>query len=143
MWCYAVHSNRQGQECPARLEHTGRRHAKVAALRRLANNRLRAEVEIHAKSSTTTSATNPGPRGHPGLPAGPFDKEIGRLLREGKGAIQIVRTSLAVRDRLDARYTPSWPATLHGFWLALSTHGEEDTRADSRPTFYRRRKQLD
>lgn len=117
---------------------------KVAALQRLANNRLRAEVEIHAEKLDYDFGHKPKVREvTPAYLQELFDKEIGRLLREGKGAIQIVRTSLAVRDRLDARYTPELAGLLHGFWLALSTHGEEDTKGRfTRPTFYRRRKQL-
>lgn len=117
---------------------------KVAALQRLANGRLRAEVEIHAEKLDYDFGHKP--RVHEVTSAylqDVFDKEIRRLLREGRGAIQIVRTSLAVRDRLGARYSPELAGLLHGFWLALATHGEDDTKSRfARPTFYRRRKQL-
>lgn len=117
---------------------------KVAALQRLANNRLRAEVEIHAEKLDYDFGHKPKVSEiTPGYLQSVFDKEIGRLLREGKGATHIVRTSLAVRDRLDTLYSQELAGLLHGFWLALSTHGEEDTRGRfTRPTFYRRRKQL-
>lgn len=117
---------------------------KVAALQRLANNRLRAEVEIHAEKLDYDFDRKPKVHeiSTEYLQA-VFDKEIGRLLREGSGAVQIVRTSLAVRDRLEAKYSPELAGLLHGFWLGLSTHGEEDMRKRlTRPTFYRRRKQL-
>ncbi|MFO6418586.1 phage/plasmid replication protein, II/X family [Hylemonella sp. W303a] len=117
---------------------------KVAALQRLANNRLRAEVEIHAEKLDYDFGHRP--KVHEVSAAylhEVFDKEISRLLREGKDATQIVRTSLAVRDRLEAHYSPELAGLLHGFWFNLATHGEEDTRKrNSRPTFYRRRKQL-
>lgn len=117
---------------------------KVAALQRLANNRLRAEVEIHAEKLDYDFGHKPKVRevSREYLQE-VFDKEISRLLREGREGVQTVRTSLAVRDRLDARYPLELAGLLHGFWLNLATHGEEDTRKrHPRATFYRRRKQL-
>lgn len=117
---------------------------KVAALQRLANNRLRAEVEIHAEKLDYDFGKKPKVSDITTVYLQEvFDKEIGRLLREGKGATDIVRTSLAVRDRLEAFYKPELAGLLHGFWFALATHGEDDTKKRStRATFYRRRKQL-
>lgn len=117
---------------------------RVAALHRLANGRLRAEVEIHAEKLDYDFGHKPKVcEITTEYLKAVFDKEISRLLREGQGAIQIVRTSLAVRDRLEAHYSPELAGLLHGFWFALATHGEDDTRKRSkRPTFYRRRKQL-
>ncbi|TAM39153.1 MAG: replication protein [Burkholderiaceae bacterium] len=117
---------------------------RVAALHRLANSRLRAEVEIHAEKLDYDFGHKPKVREITAeYLKSVFDKEISRLLREGQGAIQIVRTSLAVRDRLEAHYTAELAGLLHGFWFALTTHGEDDTRKRfTRPTFYRRRKQL-
>lgn len=116
----------------------------LAALQRLANNRLRAEVEIHAEKLDYDFGKKP--RVHEVTTEylqAVFDKEMGRLLREGQDGVQIVRTSLAVRDRLDAHYSQALAGLLHGFWLKLATHGEDDTKKRmSRPTFYRRRKQL-
>lgn len=117
---------------------------KVAALQRLANNRLRAEVEIHAEKLEYDFGHKPKVKEiTTEYLQAVFDKEIGRLLREGKGAVQIVRNSMAVRDRLEIRYSPELAGLLHGFWLGLATHGEDDMKKRStRPTFYRRRKQL-
>lgn len=117
---------------------------KVAALQRLANNRLRAEVEIHAEKLDYDFGHKPKVNEiTTAYLKAVFDKEIGRLLREGNGAVQIVRTSLAVRDRLEAHYSMELAGLLHGFWLGLSTHGEDDMKKRlTRPTFYRRRKQL-
>ena len=57
--------------------------------------------------------------------------------------MKVVRSSLAVRDRLEARFSPELAGLLHGFWLGLATHGEDDMKTRStRATFYRRRKQL-
>jgi len=117
---------------------------KVAALQRLANGRLRAEVEVHAEKLDYDFGHKP--KVHEVTTAyleGVFDKEISRLLREGRDGVQIVRTSLAVRDRLEAHYALELAGRLHGFWLGLATHGEDDMKTRStRPTFYRRRKQL-
>lgn len=117
---------------------------KITALQRLANNRLRAEVEIHAEKFDHDFGHKPKVKDiTTEYLQAVFDKEISRLLREGNGAVQIVRTSLAVRDRLELRYSPELAGLLHGFWLGMATHGEDDMKTRStRATFYRRRKQL-
>ena len=117
---------------------------RVAAMQRLANNRLRAEVEIHAEKLDYDFGHKPKVREITAdYLQSVFDKEIRRLLREGREGVLIVRTSLAVRDRLEAHYSPELAGLLHGFWLGLATHGEYDMKKRStRPTFYRRRKQL-
>lgn len=117
---------------------------RLTAMQRLANNRLRAEVEIHAEKLDYDFGHKPKVReiSTEYLQA-VFDKEINRLLREGNAAVLIVRTSMAVRDRLDAYFSQELAGLLHGFWLGLATHGEDDMKKRStRPTFYRRRKQL-
>lgn len=117
---------------------------KVAALQRLANNRLRAEVEIHAEKLDYDFGRKPRVREITAAYLQEvFDKEIRRLLREGKDAVTKVRASTAVRDRLEAFYKPELAGRLHGFWLGLATHGEDDMKGRStRATFYRQRKQL-
>lgn len=116
----------------------------VEALQRLANNRLRAEVEIHAEKLDYDFGHKP--KVHEVTTEylrAAFDKEMGRLLREGQGGVQVVRNSLAVRDRLEAHYAQELAGRLHGFWLGLATHGEDDMKKrQTRPTFYRQRKQL-
>lgn len=116
----------------------------LTALQRLANNRLRAEVELHAEKLDYDFGHKPKVREiTTEYLQAVFDKEIQRLLREGNGSVQIVRNSLAVRDRLEAHYSQELAGLLHGFWLGLSTHGEDDMKKRlTRPTFYRRRKQL-
>lgn len=117
---------------------------KVRALMRMANNRLRAEVEIHAEKLDYDFGRKPKVKEvTTAYLQAVFDKEMARLLREGQDATAIVRTSVAVRDRLEAFYRPTLAGLLHGFWLGLATHGEEDMRQrGNRATFYRRRKQL-
>lgn len=117
---------------------------KVAALHRLANSRLRAEVEIHAEKLDYDFGHKPKVKEvTTDYLQATFDKEIARLMREGQDGVRIVRTSLAVRDRLEAHYSPELAGLLHGFWLGLATHGEDDMKhRQKRATFYRRRKQL-
>lgn len=117
---------------------------KVSALRRLAHGRLRAEVEIHAEKMDYDFGRQPMVREiTTEYMQAVFDKEMSRLLREGQDAIQIVRTSLAVRDRLEAHYSPELAGRLYGLWHGLATHGEDDMKnRGTRPTFYRLRKQL-
>lgn len=123
---------------------TNKASRRLTALQRLANNRLRAEVELHAEKLDYDFGHKPKVREiTTEYLQAVFDKEIQRLMREGNGAVQIVRTSMAVRDRLDARFTQELAGLLHGFWLGLATHGEDDMKKRfTRPTFYRRRKQL-
>lgn len=117
---------------------------KVEALQRLANSRLRFEVELHAPkldhefghrprvSEVTTQFLQ-----------SMYDHEVQRLLREGKNSIQTVRTSREVMERLTEHYEGILVSRLHGFWHLLATHGEKAAReAHTKPTFYRNRKQL-
>lgn len=123
---------------------TSKASRKIAALQRLANNRLRAEVEIHAEKLDYDFGHKPkvSEVSTEYLQA-IFDKEMGRLLREGKEVTDKVKTSLAVRDRLEAFYSATLAGLLYAFWLGLTTHGEDYMKLRStRPTFYRRRKQL-
>jgi II/X family phage/plasmid replication protein len=117
---------------------------KIAALRRLANDRLRAEVEIHAEKFDADFGHKPKVcEVTTDYLCAVFDKDMGKLLREGATANQIVRNSQAVCDRLYARYSPELAGLLHGFWLMLSRHGENDARKrTARSSFYRRMKQL-
>jgi II/X family phage/plasmid replication protein len=122
-------------------------HAKrmVRALQRLANKRLRVEVEIHAEKLDYDFGQKPKvSEVHATYFHELFDKEIHRLLREGKDAMDTVRTARAVHDRLKAFYAPNLADILHGFWSVLSAHGEEYSKANcNRATFYRRRRQLE
>lgn len=117
---------------------------RLTAMQRLANNRLRAEVELHAEKLDYDFGHKPKVREiTTEYLQAVFDKEIHRLLREGNGSVQIVRTSIAVRDRLEANFNLELAGLLHGFWLGLATHGEDDMKKRSKPsTFYRRRKYL-
>jgi II/X family phage/plasmid replication protein len=117
---------------------------KIKALQRLANNRLRVEVEIHADKLDFDF--NHQPRVDEVSDAylmGVHDHEIQRLLKEGKSGMHTVRLSKAVHERLIDTYGDTAGNRLHGFWCQLSSHGEiACKRQYSKSVFYRNRSQL-
>ncbi|MBI5658035.1 MAG: replication protein [Nitrosomonadales bacterium] len=117
---------------------------KVAALQRLANNRMRVEVEIHADKLDADFGHQPRvDEVNDEYLKGLHDREIRRLLREGKSGMDTVRLSKAVSERLSAIYGDTLGNLLHGFWCQLSTHGESECKKRYKQrTFYRNRKQL-
>lgn len=118
---------------------------KLQALQRLADNRLRVEVEIHSDKLQYDYGKNPTvaeitdeylERIH--------DGEIERLLREGKQSMETVRNTTAVMTRLQNIYGDTRGAQLYGFWSALCTLNENVVRAKfSRATYFRNRKLLE
>ena len=118
---------------------------KLQALQRLADRRLRVEVEIHSDKFQYDFGKNPTvaevsdeylERIH--------DTEIERLLREGKQGMDTVRTTRAVLTRLQNTYGPSTGTRLYGFWSSLSSLGDEVARQQfAKTVFYRNRKMLE
>jgi II/X family phage/plasmid replication protein len=118
---------------------------KLCALQRLANKRLRVEVEIHSDKLQYDFGKNPTvaelqdsylERIH--------DIEIERLLREGKQAMETVRNTTAVITRLQNTYGDTRGGQLYGFWSAMCTLNENVVRDKySRATFFRNRKLLE
>lgn len=118
---------------------------KLNALQRLADKRLRAEVEIHADKLQYDFGRNPRvdevtdaylQRIH--------DTEIERLLREGKQGMDTVRTEEAVWQRLQGLYEPKRAHFLHAFWQVMAVRGEDKARDRySKTAFYRSRKLLE
>lgn len=116
----------------------------VRALMRLANRRLRVEVEIHAdkldfdfgNKPTVDDVTEK-------YLVGVFDYEIERFLREGKDSMSLARTNREVASRLRNVYGQTAGNRLHGFWCRLATSGEAACRREyPAATFYRNRKWL-
>lgn len=118
---------------------------KLKALQRLANNRLRAEVGIHAKKlmndfgdqlPLVSKITNE-------YILNLYDKEIYKLLREGQSDMETVRT----RDRVIARlqfFYPSSVNSLLAFWMLMAGMGEDEARKQySKTRFYANRKKLE
>lgn len=118
---------------------------KVAAMQRLADNRVRVEVEIHAdklqndfkgKFPTVEEMTDEYLRQV-------HDKEVFKLLREGKSEMETVRTSDQVKARLNRVCGKRKANALYAFWLQLAARGEDVIRDEySRTAFYRNRKEL-
>lgn len=126
-------------------KNTERVEKKLQALQRLADNRLRVEVEIHSDKLQYDYGKNPTvaeltdeylERIH--------DGEIERLLREGRQSMETVRNTTAVMTRLQNVYGDTRGAQLYGFWSALCTLNENVVRAKfSRATYFRNRKLLE
>jgi II/X family phage/plasmid replication protein len=116
----------------------------VAALQWRANGLLRVEVEIKARK-LDTDFQGPPTVGQltESYITDLYDREVAKMLREGKTVFEIVRTSEAVLDRLCVHYSARRAAALYGTWLRFSAHGEQLTkRKMSKPTFYRHRQAL-
>lgn len=121
---------------------------KLAAFQRLANNRLRCEVEIHAskldydfgKKPLVSDVTEEYLRSV-------YDREIGRLMREGKSEMNTVRESRAVKNRLLDVYGETEGNNLFGFFMQLAGFGEQVVKQDFWPgrksTYYYKRKKLE
>lgn len=126
-------------------KNTERVERKLNALQRLADKRLRVEVEIHADKLQYDFGRNPTAaeitddylqRIH--------DSEIERVLREGKQGMETVRTEEAVWQRLQGLYEPKRAHFLHAFWQVMATRGDEKARDRySKTAFYRSRKLLE
>lgn len=115
---------------------------RLDSLQAVANNLLRCEVEIHARA---LDELLPGhsPAQVVDLIRQVYDRDIGRVMREGTCSMRIVRTAAAVKRRLYESYSPALARSLYGTWLELSAIGEDAARAKvSRMTFYRHRKAL-
>lgn len=137
----AIFTHHYGPQ-PDNLERAER---KLRALQRLADRRLRVEVEIHSDKLQYDFGRNPTAaevtdaylqRVH--------DAEVERILREGKQGMDTVRTEEAVWRRLENQYPGRLAHVLHAFWQVMATRGDEKARERySKPTFYRNRKLLE
>ena len=118
---------------------------KLKALQRLADSRLRVEVEIHAEKLHFDFGER-----HPFVHEvtdeylqALHDKEIFKLLKEGKNDMETVRTHDAVKARLNATYSRRSANSLFAFWLQLAARGEDATRNEySESQFYSNRSKL-
>lgn len=118
---------------------------RIAALQRLANNRLRVEVEIHADKLDRDFGY--APRVHELTDhylAALHDRDVTRLFREGQSGMDTVRQYSAVADRLRQTYGEIKGNHLFGIWLILAANGEAFVRNRySRASFYRHRRELE
>lgn len=119
---------------------------KIKALQRLADNRLRVEVGINSEKFLYDFNDR-----HPYVKEvtdaylqALHDREVERILREGKMGMDTVRTTDAVWNRLNRHYDLARGNRLFGFWQSLCTGGIEKTKLRyTKPTFYRNRKLLE
>lgn len=118
---------------------------KLNALQRLANNRLRAEVQINADK------LNYDFKGRYPLVSeitddyllAIFKDQIFKLLKEGKSEMETVRTYDAVQARLNSTVGQRSANILFAFWMKLAARGEEPVRLNySKAQFYANRKKL-
>jgi len=127
------------------LKNRERTERKIKALQRLADNRLRVEVEVHSDKFQYDFGKNPRvDEVTDGYLQQVYDKEVEKLLREGKQGMDTVRETRAVMRRLQNVYGHSAGNRLYGFWSSMCTLGDEVTREQFPKTvFYRNRKQLE
>ncbi|GGI21079.1 phage/plasmid replication protein, II/X family [Oxalicibacterium faecigallinarum] len=118
---------------------------KINALQRLADSRLRVEVEVHSDKFQYDFEKNPRvDEVTDAYLQQVYDKEIEKLLREGKQGMDTVRDNNAVMHRLIGMYGHLAGMRLHGFWMQLSGMGDDKARTYcSKTVFYRNRKLLE
>jgi II/X family phage/plasmid replication protein len=117
----------------------------VKAIQRLADNRLRVEVQINAdklrydfkgKYPFVSEITDD-------YLMKIYQDQIYKLMKEGRSEMETVRTYDRVKARLNDVYGGRSANILMAFWMQMSSRGEEATRAEySRAQFYRSRKKL-
>lgn len=118
---------------------------KMKALQRLADHRLRAEVQINAdklhhdwkgRYPLVSEMTDE-------YMQGVFQAELFKLLREGKSAMQTVRTFDEVKARLNLLHKTRSANNLFAFWVQLATRGEAIVQTQySKSQFYANRSKL-
>lgn len=126
------------------------RDKKLAALQRLADNRLRVEVEIHADKLQADYELLHQQKRLPKISEVTdtyikdiHDKEVFKLLREGKTDMETVRTYDKVKARLNAYYSTRTANSLFAFYTQMSLRGEEISKTQySESQFYSNRKKL-
>lgn len=118
---------------------------KLKALQRLADRRLRAEVQINADKLRHDF------KGRLPLVSEIDDKyllkiyeeQIFKLMKEGRSDMETVRTYDRVQARLNLMYGKRAAKTLIGFWMQLAARGDAVVRPEySDSQFYANRKKL-
>lgn len=118
---------------------------KIEAFQRLADKRLRVEVGINSEKFLYDFDRHPlVSEVTDSYLEALHDREIERILREGKQGMETVRTTDAVCNRLHSNYGRIAGNRLFGFWQSMCTSGDDKTRDRyTKPTFYRNRKLLE
>jgi II/X family phage/plasmid replication protein len=127
------------------VDNRDRVERKLKALQRLADNRLRVEVEIHSDKLQYDFDCNPKvSEVTDAYLQGVYDNEVEKLLREGKQGMDTVRDSRAVLTRLRNHYGETKGLRLYGFWNTLCTLGDDKAKeVCPESSFYRNRKFLE
>jgi II/X family phage/plasmid replication protein len=110
----------------------------------IADPRLRVEVSIKAVALQKAFGHSPLVREvNREWCADYWEKEVQKVVREGRSDMEVVRTAVEVRARLHNLYGARGGNTLYATWVSLSTLGEEVVKSRStNRTFYRHRAQL-
>jgi hypothetical protein len=118
---------------------------KIAALQRLADYKLRVEVQVNAdklhydfkgRYPFVSEITDD-------YLVNIYKEQVYKLLKEGKSEMETVRTYDAVKSRLNRVYGVRSANILHAFWMQLSGRGEDMTKLEySKSQFYGNRKKL-
>jgi len=117
---------------------------RVAALQRLADGRLRAEVEVHADKLRKDFGKLPQiHQVTDDYLKQLWEAETFKVLREKDTDMETVRESDGVLRRLIALHSKRKAGMLHSFWQSMAVDGEEFCkRKFAKKTFYRNRKDL-
>lgn len=116
----------------------------VVDLQKLANGIMRAEVSIKAKKLKADFGEKPlVSQVTDAYLQQVHDREVARVLREGRQDMETVRTATEVKRRLNKLHSTQLASTLYGVWSQLATIGEFEVRRDmAKATWYKYRKCL-
>lgn len=117
----------------------------LAAMQRLANNKLRSEIQINAdklhhdfkgRYPKVSEITDD-------YLIEVYKNQMFKLLKEGKSAMETVRTYDAVKVRLNIKFGNRSSNNLLAFWMQMAARGEEAVRPEySNSQYYANRKKL-
>lgn len=128
--------------------------AKIKALQRLADRRLRCEVQINARKLQDDFALQLAAEGkgrkYPKVSEitddyliNIYQTEMMKLLKEGKTEMDTVRDRDTVRNRLISVYGKRASQSLLAFWMNMAGQGEDLTKGMySKAGYYKNRKKL-
>ncbi len=110
----------------------------------VADSRMRVEVSIKAPVLDKAFDKYPILRSvDESWAADVWEKEVQKVIREGRSDVEIVRRAAEVRSRLVGVYGSRRGAALYATWVSLSTVGEGETQGLlSSTTYYRHRSEL-
>lgn len=117
----------------------------LSAMQRLANNKLRAEIQINAdklhhdfngRYPLVSEITDD-------YLIEVYKNQMFKLLKEGKSAMETVRTYDAVKARLNLEFGSRAANNLLAFWMQMAARGEDVVRPEySNSQYYANRKKL-